>query len=88
MNDKPIKHFLVVYDIARGRADVRRFGTDYEAAQRAYADVEWQTREDANIDAVLLSADSLETVKRTHSSYFGPQRRFEHLLPPGLLPTH
>ncbi len=87
MTEKSIKHFLVVYDAAEGRADVRRFGTDYEAAQRAYADIEWETREDPNIDAVLLSADSLETVKRTHSSYFGPQRRFERLLPPGLLPS-
>jgi hypothetical protein len=86
MTDKPINHFLVVYDIARGSAEVRRFGTDYEAAQRAYADLEWETRDDANIDAVLLSADSLATVKRTHSSYFGTRRRFERLLPPGVLP--
>jgi hypothetical protein len=80
-----INHFLVVYDMASGHADVRRFGTDYEAAQIAYADVEWETREDANIDAVLLSADSLETVKRTHSSYFERRQRFEQLLPPGTL---
>jgi hypothetical protein len=82
-----IEHFLVVHDIARSHTDVRRFGTDYEAAQSAYADVEWETREDANIDAVLLSADSLETVKRTHSSYFERPQRFEHLLPPGILPA-
>lgn len=87
MTDLPIKHFLVIYDIAGRRADVRDFGTDYDAAQSAYADVEWETREDANVDAVLLSADSLATVKRTHSSYFGTRRRFEHLLPPGILPT-
>jgi hypothetical protein len=87
MTEKPINHFLVVYDAVTGRADVRRFGTDYEAAQQAYAEVEWETRDDANIDAVLLSADSLETVKRTHSSYFGVRRRFEQLLPAGILPT-
>jgi hypothetical protein len=87
MTETPIHHFLVVYDIAKGHADVRRFGTNYDAAQRAYADLEWETREDANIDAVLLSADSLATVKRTHSSYFGRRRRFEHLLPPGILPS-
>jgi hypothetical protein len=87
MSKHPIKHFLVVYDIARRHANVRHFGTDYDAAQRAYADLEWATRADANIDAVLLSADSLETVKQTHSSYFGTRQRFERLLPPGLLPT-
>lgn len=82
-----INHFLVVHDMASSRTDVRPFGTDYEAAQQAYAEIEWETREDANIDAVLLSADSLDTVKRTHSSYFERRQRFEHLLPPGILPT-
>ena len=87
MTAQSINHFLVVYDIASGRTEVHRFGTDYEAAQRAYCDLEWETRADGNIDAVLLSADSLETVERTHSSYFGTRRRFEHLLPPGILQT-
>jgi hypothetical protein len=87
MSEPPIKHFLIVYDIGRRHADVRHFDTDYDAAQRAYADLEWEVRDDPNIDAVLLSADSLETVKRTHSSYFGTGKRFERLLPPGLLPT-
>ena len=32
------------------------------------------------LDIVLLSADSLETIKQTHSSYFdGGERRFEEL---------
>jgi hypothetical protein len=82
-----IQHFLVVYDIAAGQADVQPFGTDYDAAQAAYAEYEQQTRGDLNLDVVLLSADSLETVKRTHSSYF-ETRSFEHLLPPGVLQPH
>ena len=36
--------------------------------------------------SVLLSADSLETIKRTHSSYF-ETRTFEQLLPAGVLRT-
>lgn len=87
MTSPDIKHFLVVYDIAAGRADVRAFGTDYDAAQTMYADVEQQTRDDANVDVVLLSADSLETIKRTHSSYFETRASFESLLPPGVLQT-
>lgn len=87
MTVRDINYFLVVHDMASGLTEVRRFGTDYEAAQSAYADVEWETREETSIDAVLLSADSLETVKRTHSSYFERRQRFEHLLPPGILPT-
>jgi hypothetical protein len=34
---------------------------------------------------VLLSADSLATIKRTHSSYFDTNKRFETLLPAGVL---
>jgi hypothetical protein len=85
MSPADIRHFLVVYDIAAGRAEVKRFGTDYDAAQTAYAEVEQQTQDDPNLDVVLLSADSLETIRRTHSSYFETRDSFEHLLPPGVL---
>lgn len=38
--------------------------------------------EDEKLDVVLLSADSLETIKQTHSSYFnGGTHRLEELLP-------
>jgi hypothetical protein len=85
MSPNDIKHFLIVYDIAGRRADVRAFDTDYDTAQAAYAQLEQQTQGDPNVDVVLLSADSLETVKRTHSSYFDTQESFESLLPPGVL---
>lgn len=70
MSPHDINHFLVIYDVAAARSSVREFGTDYDAAQAAYAEVEWDTQDNQNIDVVLLSADSLETVRRTHSSYF------------------
>lgn len=39
-----------------------------------------------DLDIVLVGADSLETVKRTHSSYFGDTAEtFESLLPAGVL---
>jgi hypothetical protein len=85
MSPNDIKHFLVVYDIAVGQARVREFETDYDAAQAAYSEVEEQTQNDSNVDVVLLSADSLETIKRTHSSYFETRESFENLLPPGVL---
>ena len=81
-----IKHFLIKYDINAGRADVQDFGEDYDAAMDAYEQIEQETRNDSNVDVVLLSADSLETIKRTHSSYF-ETRTFEQLLPAGLLRT-
>jgi hypothetical protein len=64
-----IRHFLVTRDPKRQKTTVIEFGTDYEAAQHAYQMAErraWGT----DLDVVLLSSDSLETIKRTHSSYF------------------
>jgi hypothetical protein len=64
-----IKHFLVTRDPNERKTTVREFGSDYDAAQDAYQDAEQQAR-GTNLDVVLLSAESLETIKRTHSSYF------------------
>jgi hypothetical protein len=68
MSPDEIKHFLITLDPA-GQTEVREFGTDYEAAQIAYAEAE---RSDAAglLDIVLISADSLATIEQTHSSYF------------------
>lgn len=70
MSPDEIKHFLVIYDLATGEAEVQPFGTDYDAAQKAYAEAERADADEAKLDIVLLSADSLETIKQTHSSYF------------------
>jgi hypothetical protein len=80
MTAADIKHFLVTYDIDAGRAEVRQFGTDYDEALRAYDQAEQDTHNRLNIEVVLLSADSLQTIKRTHSSYF-EHRRLDELLP-------
>jgi hypothetical protein len=72
---------LVSYDLHR-RDGGRVLGTDYDAAQAAYAEAERANAEDEKLDVVLLSADSLETIKQTHSSYFnGGTHRLEELLP-------
>lgn len=71
MSPDEIKHFLVVYNPATGETDVRSFDTDYDAAQAAYAEAEQASGLATKLDIVLLSADSLETIKKTHSSYFG-----------------
>lgn len=67
---KSILHFLVVYDIRSAMADVVNFGTDYDGALEAYNQAEEAHRDDANTEVVLLGSDSIETLKRTHSSYF------------------
>lgn len=69
MSPEEIKHFLVMRDHATGEVKVKRFGTDYDAAQVAYANAERAHAED-DLDIVLLSADSLATIRKTHSSYF------------------
>ncbi|CAN5142524.1 hypothetical protein BH20ACT20_BH20ACT20_11560 [soil metagenome] len=70
MSEKNINHFLVVYDIAAGLAHVEQFAGEYERAVMAYNEEERRYREDVNIEVVLLGSDSLETLHRTHSSYF------------------
>ena len=78
--DDDIKHFLVTRDMARHETSVVEFGTDYEAAQDAYQKAEQKAQGRGDLDVVLLSADSLETIKLTHSSYFEP-KSLDELLP-------
>lgn len=80
MTAADIKHFLVIYDTDASRVQVREFGTDYDDALRAYDQCEQDTRDRPNLEVVLLSAESLETIKRTHSSYF-ESGRLDELLP-------
>lgn len=80
-----INHFLVVYDINAGEAHVKAFETDYDTALREYAEKEEELRARDDVEVVLLSADSIDTIKRTHSSYFDTHESFERLLPPGIL---
>jgi hypothetical protein len=85
MTDVDIKHFLVVYDLAEKLARVESFGTDYDRALAAYAKAEEDFNNRETYDIVLLGADSIDTIKRTHSSYFHTEETFESLLPPGIL---
>lgn len=70
MNDRDLRHFLVVYHIAAGHADVVQFERDYESALLAYNDAEEKHRNDPDMEVVLLGSDSIATLERTHSSYF------------------
>jgi hypothetical protein len=82
MSPDEIQHFLVIFDPAGGKTEVQRFGADYDTAQAAYAEAERVNGVEGTLDIVLLSADSLETIKQTHSSYFkGGANRLEELLP-------
>lgn len=68
-----MKFFLLVYDRTAGRLlDMREFSE----AQRTEAAAERIARELAergrpDIEVVLLGAESLDALKKTHSRYFG-----------------
>ncbi|HUB99244.1 MAG TPA: hypothetical protein VMS11_05415 [Solirubrobacterales bacterium] len=81
MSPDEIKHFLITFDPDTGDTAVRPFGTDYQAAQTAYAAAEQVNGFTGKLDIVLLSADSLATIKKTHSSYFSGNSRLDELLP-------
>jgi hypothetical protein len=70
-----IQHFLVIYDIAGREAHVDRYGHDYDAAIDAYAKTEQLYRGRDDMEVVLLSADSIDTIKKTHSSYFSTREQ-------------
>jgi hypothetical protein len=75
MKTDEIKYFLVTYFTQERRYEVDEFGTDHDKAMTAYIEIEERYRGREDLDIVLLGADSLDTVKRTHSSYFGHSDR-------------
>ena len=85
MTASEIQHFLLIHDIPARVTGVRSFGTDYDAAQAAYAEIEAQTWDRDDLNIVLVGADSLDTVRKTHSSYFHAEGSFESLLPEGVI---
>ncbi len=69
-----LQHFLLIYNLREQHLDhVEEFGTDTQAATRAYANVEreYRGRQDhSDFEIVLIGADSIDTVHVTHSRYF------------------
>ena len=73
----PLRHFLIVFDIEREELISGKEYANADEATRAYAEAE--QRHDAEqrkhggewaLEIVLIGADSLETVRRSHSNYF------------------
>lgn len=65
-----LKHFLLVFDHARGELVLCDPFDDVEAALRAYSAAEREHEANGQLEIVLIGSDSIETVKRTHSNYF------------------
>lgn len=65
--------FLVIYDRNSHRlVSMGEFGEDYDAAARSRAEAELRgvAAGNTNMEIVLLGAESLDVLNRTHSRYF------------------
>jgi hypothetical protein len=68
-------HFLLIYDHNQHKLiDIQRFGEEGDRATEAYSECEEKYRDREDIEIVLVGADSLETIQRTHSHYFRDAR--------------
>jgi hypothetical protein len=66
----PDRYFILIYDIPSRQLEVHEFEERYEDAVEAYGNFEYEHRQDRSIEVVLVGADSLETIHKTHSHYF------------------
>jgi vacuolar-type H+-ATPase subunit F/Vma7 len=65
-----LQHFLLVYDLGAQRLiEQQEFG-DGDEASAAYAALERRYKDRDDLEIVLVGADSIETIKRTHAHYF------------------
>lgn len=66
-------HFLLVYSFDAGKLIHQDEFTDAARAAAAYENAESEYRASGNVDkfeVVLVGADNIETVMRTHGHYF------------------
>lgn len=64
-------HFLLIYDVRQQRLVSSDQFADPGEATAAYAQAESRHRLSKDYEIVLVGADSLETIRRTHGHYFG-----------------
>jgi hypothetical protein len=76
-----LRHFLLIYNSADHTVTVEDLGNDEAAAAERYAEVEEELRTETVYEVVLIGADSLETIKTTHSHYFNGKRSVSPFLP-------
>lgn len=70
MTNSALRHFLIVFDAADGGApEVREFRRPGPALV-AYRIAEERYRERPSVQVVLLAADSLATIKKTHRNFW------------------
>ncbi len=82
VDETEIHHYLLIRDRRAGKMirEPQDFGTDDVSALRAYEVAEDRYRDRPEIDVLLVGSDSLETVRRTHASYFAERSDVTALL--------
>jgi len=70
MSQGPTNYFILTYDLSTREVHVEEWHGDDVGAAAGYTEREREMRERKDIEVVLVGADSLDTVKRTHSHYF------------------
>lgn len=63
-------HYLLVYNLVSQQLIHQDEFRDPKAAADAYSAMEAQHRNDEDLEIVLVGADSIETIRRTHAHYF------------------
>jgi hypothetical protein len=66
----PLIHYLLMYDHRQQKLLQAEPYDDATTAAEAYARLEREHREDTGLEIVLISADSLDTIRLTHGNYF------------------
>lgn len=66
----PMVHFLIVFDHANEQLVQAKPYDDANEAAADYARLEEKHRGDHRLEIVLVGADSIETIHRTHGHYF------------------
>ena len=64
-----LTHFLLIYDLRHQRLEVQEFA-DATKATDAYGQAELDHLGDHSWEIVLVGADSLDTIRKTHGHYF------------------
>ncbi len=66
----PEHYFILIYSIPSKELEIHEFGSDSDAAAEAYSRFEMEHRDDFTVEVVMVGADSIETIHKTHSHYF------------------
>jgi hypothetical protein len=70
MTTGPTNYFLLIYNLATREVKIEEWHADDVGAASRYSEREREFQQDDDIEVVLVGADSLDTIKVTHSHYF------------------